>query len=395
MLGVSTERLYYHDSYLSAFEAAFDTEFASVPADPCRVYLARTAFYPASGGQPHDLGTLGGQPVINVIDEGDRIMHVTAGPVALADVVSAAIDWDRRYDHMQQHTGQHLLSAVFAGRFGSPTLSFHMGSEVSTIELGTPELSPAQLEEAERHANLLANEGRPVRICFENAADAGGLRKPSDRSGVLRIVEIEGLDRSACGGTHVRSSSEIAPLQIRRVEKIRGNLRVEFVCGLRALARARQDFRLLSGLARQSATPIDNLPEHFAALRLRLTAAEKDRQKLSVELARREGGELYAAAAVAGDGVRRAMLRVPAIDEAARAKAQAFTAQSKAVLLVLAEEPPGVLIACSADAGVSAGAILKQVLAAAGGRGGGAATLAQGSLPSAQTGDALAAALGF
>jgi len=126
-----------------------------------------------------------------------------------------------------------------------------------------------------------------------------------------------------------------------------------------------------------------------------LTAAEKDRQKLSVELARREGGELYAAAAVAGDGVRRAMLRVPAIDEAARAKAQAFTAQSKAVLLVLAEEPPGVLIACSADAGVSAGAILKQVLAAAGGRGGGAATLAQGSLPSAQTGDALAAALGF
>jgi alanyl-tRNA synthetase len=392
MLGVSTERLYYNDSYLSEFEAQICRE----PSDPCRIYLDRTAFYPTSGGQPHDLGTLGGQPVVEVVDEGDRIAHVTTAPLASSsNTVAASIDWARRYDHMQQHTGQHLLSAVFAERFGYQTLSFHMGGEVSTIELGATELSDSQVNEVERQANLIANESRPVHIRFEDAADVAGLRKASERAGTLRIVEIEGLDRSACGGTHVRSSSETAPLQIRKTEKIRGNVRLEFVCGLRAVARAKQDFRVLSDLARQSASPIDKLPEQFAALRLRLAAAEKDRQRLSVEAARREGEELYEEASLSPEGIRRARLHVPSIDEAVRAKAQAFTAQPKAVLLVLAEEPPGVLIACSPDAGLNAGAILKQVLAAAGGRGGGAATLAQGSLPNAQVGGALADALGF
>jgi alanyl-tRNA synthetase len=392
MLGVSTERLYYNDSYLSEFEAQISGE----PGDPCRIYLNRTAFYPTSGGQPHDLGTLGGQPVVEVVDEGDRIAHVTTAPLASSsNTVAASIDWARRYDHMQQHTGQHLLSAVFAERFGYQTLSFHMGGDVSTIELGATELSDSQVNEVERQANLIANESRPVHIRFEDAADVAGLRKASERAGRLRIVEIEGLDRSACGGTHVRSSSETAPLQIRKTEKIRGNVRLEFVCGLRAVARAKQDFRVLSDLARQSASPIDKLPEQFAALRLRLAAAEKDRQRLSVEAARREGEELYEEASLSPEGIRRARLHVPSIDEAVRAKAQAFTAQPKAVLLVLAEEPPGVLIACSPDAGLNAGAILKQVLAAAGGRGGGAATLAQGSLPNAQVGDALADALGF
>ncbi len=395
MLGVSTERLYYTDSYLTAFDASIDPTFPLQPGGPCRIYLTKTAFYPTSGGQPHDLGTLGGQAVLEVIDEGDRIAHLTAGPIHSSSAVTGVIDWDRRYDHMQQHTGQHLLSAVFAERLGFPTLSFHMGSEVSTIELGAPELSDSQLQEAERRANLAANEARPVRVHFENAAEAEGLRKASERSGILRIIEIEGLDRSACGGTHVRSSSETAPLLIRKAEKIRGNVRIEFVCGLRAVARARQDFRLLADLARQTASPIDKLPEHMAALRLRLSAAEKDRQKLGMELARREGGELYAATPAAADGIRRARLAVSAIDETARAQAQAFTAQPKAILILIAADSSGVLVACSADSGVNAGATLKQVLTAAGGKGGGAATLAQGNLPDPAVANALAAALGF
>jgi alanyl-tRNA synthetase len=392
MLEVLTERLYYHDSYLAEFEAQFSAD----PTDSCRIYLDRTAFYPTSGGQPHDKGTLGGQKIVDVIDEGDRIAHVTAGPLALSSApIAATVDWSRRYDHMQQHTGQHLLSAVFSEGFGYPTLSFHMGGDVSTIELGTPELSEAQIDEATQQANRIANEGRPVLVRFEEAADATGLRKPSERSGTLRIVEIAGFDRSACGGTHVRSSSETAPLLVRKVEKIRGNVRLEFVCGLRAVARAQQDFRLLSDLARQSATPIDKLPEHSAALRLRLASAEKERQRLSLELARREGEELYAATPIASDGKHRAKLQVQSIDEITRAKAQAFAAKPQAVLLVLAEDPPGVLIACSADAELNAGVILKQVLTAAGGKGGGAATLAQGSLPNVQVGDVLASALGF
>jgi alanyl-tRNA synthetase len=388
---VSTERLYYQDSYLSTFEA----QPSAGTGDCCRIYLNRTAFYPTSGGQPHDLGILGGQQVVEVVDEGGCIAHITAGPVSLSDTVIATVDWARRYDHMQQHTGQHLLSAVFAERFGFQTLSFHMGSELSTIELDASELSETQLDEVERQANVIASESRPVRIWFEDAALVTGLRKPSERSGMLRIVEIDGLDRSACGGTHVRSSSETAPLQIRKAEKIRGNIRIEFVCGLRAVARAKQDFRVLSDLARQNASPIDKLPEQFSALRIRLAAAEKDRQKLSIELARREGGELYIETPASNDGIRRAQLRVASIDEPVRMKAQAFTAHPKAVLLVLAQETPGVLIACSSDSGLNAGAILKQVLAAVGGRGGGAATLAQGSLPDDRVADSLAAALGF
>ena len=386
-----TERLYYHDSYVSSFEASV----TGVESDGRRVYLNRTAFYPTSGGQPHDLGTLDGVPVVDVIDEGERIALVLATPLPAVESVTGSIDWGRRYDHMQQHTGQHLLSAVFAERFGCPTVSFHLGGEVSTIDLGVDVLSPEQLEEAERNANLIAAQSRPVAIKFEDSEAAEGLRKPSERSGLLRIIEIEGLDRSACGGTHVRSTSETAPLLIRKIEKMRGNVRLEFVCGLRALARVRHDFRIASELARQSASSINLLPEHFAALRQRLTDAEKDRQKLSLELARREGGELYASTVPGSDGIRRIRLQVQVLDEAVRAKAQSFAVQARGVVLVLAEEPPGVLIVCSPDTGLNAGAILKEILARSGGRGGGAATLAQGSLPDAAAGDALAAALGF
>jgi alanyl-tRNA synthetase len=387
---VSTERLYYHDCYVSSFEATV----VRVTQTNC-VYLDRTAFYPTSGGQPHDLGTLGGQLVLDVIDEGAAIAHQLAGPLAEQQVVSGLIDWSRRYDHMQQHTGQHLLSAVFAEQFGCPTVSFHMGSEVSTIELATDVLSDAQLEEAERHANAVAGQSRPVHISFEDAGSVEGLRKPSDRVGLLRIIEIEGLDRSACGGTHVHSTSETGPLQIRKTEKIRGNVRVEFVCGLRALAAAKQDFRVASELARQSASAVSALPEYFAGLRQRLTIAEKERHKLSLELARREGEHLYASAVPGDDGLRRIRLLCKTLDEGVRVKAQAFAAQPRTVALVLAEEPPGVLIACSSDAGLNAGAILKRTLAEAGGRGGGAATLAQGSLPDSAVADTLAAALGF
>jgi len=174
--------------------------------------------------------------------------------------VEGAVDWQRRYDHMQQHTGQHLLSAVFIELFQFPTLSFHLGSDVSTIELGTKELTDEQVQRVERRTNELVWEARPVRVSFEDAGTAQGLRKASARSGTLRVIEIADLDRSACGGTHVRSTSEVGPVQIRRSEKIRGNLRVEFVCGLRAIRSARRDFKTLAELSKQFAVPPDQLP---------------------------------------------------------------------------------------------------------------------------------------
>jgi alanyl-tRNA synthetase len=390
-----TERLYYTDPYLREFHA----RVMDGGEDGRRIYLDRTAFYPASGGQPHDLGTINGVQVVEVIDEGERIAHILAAGgasgLSRSEEADCRIDWPRRYDHMQQHTGQHLLSAVLVERFGFPTLSFHMGAETSSIELGTPEFTESQIEEAERRAQELVWAARPVAIAFEEAAAVQGLRKPSERTGALRIIEIEGVDRSACGGTHVRSTAELGPIQIRKSEKIRGNVRIEFVCGQRAQRRARQDYRLLTELTRLTSVAIDSLPGHVATMRDRLTEAEKGRQRLALDLAGRDAEALYDSTAPGPDGVRRAVWLVPAIGPEERTKAAAYTRRGRALVLIAGTNPMAALVAASEDAGVDAGAVLKKVLTAVGGRGGGSPTLAQGSVPDAQALDAVVAALGI
>lgn len=391
MLEVATERLYYLDSYLTEFEG----EVLDISADGRRVFLDRTAFYPASGGQPYDVGELGGQQVLEVADDEDgRVAHVLAGPL-MGGRVTGKIDWTRRYDHMQQHTGQHLLSAVLLDLFQFPTLSFHMGDQVSTIELGAKEISEQQLDGAETRANELARAARPVTVSFEDAGSVEGLRKQSQRTGTLRIIEIEGVDKSACGGTHVRSLAETLPVLTRKIEKVRGNVRLEFVCGGRAIQRARQDFKVLQELARQTATALDKLPEWMAAMKERLGEAEKDRQRLGAELAQREGREEYAATVPSQDGIRRVQWQVERIGEAERLKALAYVAGVRSVALIVGKQPAGVLIACSTDSAVDAGTILKKTLAEFGGRGGGSATLAQGSAPDEAFIRALAGKLGL
>ncbi len=370
-----TERLYYDDCYLREFHA----RVVETADDGKRVYLDRTAFYPTSGGQPFDVGTLGGVAVREVIDEEDRIAHLLDAPVAVGPV-DARIDWERRRDHMQQHTGQHLLSAVLIELFGIPTVSFHMGAVTSNIEVGAPQLDAARIEQAEERCAEIVAEARPVVISYEDSSAELGLRKASARSGTLRIVSIDGLDRSACGGTHVKSTAEIGPLLIRKLEKIRGNVRIDFVCGLRAIRRARQDFRTLSEISRLVSVPFEETPALVAAQVEKAKSLEKISKSLAAELAKREGGELYAATLADSSGIRKATQR-GAIDDAMRARAQAFVAGAKAVFLAISENPPSVLMAASADSGVHAGDRVKAAVTAAGGRGGGNAGLAQGSVP--------------
>jgi alanyl-tRNA synthetase len=377
-----TERLYYSDSYLSEFRA----RVIEADSTGLRVTLDRTAFYPTSGGQPFDVGTLSGARVMEVIDEGDRVTHVLDAPLTAGDV-EGHIDWSRRFDHMQQHTGQHLLSAVFEELYSMPTLSFHLGVESSTIDIGASALAPDRIDRVEDRCAEIVAQARPVTVSFEDAASAAGLRKESQRTGVLRIVSIADLDRSACGGTHVRSTAEIGPLFIRKLEKIRGNVRVEFVCGGRALRQVRGDYRLLSEIGRTLSVPFERAPELIAAQAARLKALEKSSQHLAGELAVREGRELHASTAPDADGLRRAtqhITRPGLIDDAMRARAQAFTAAGSAVFLAICEDPPSLLLAASPDSGIHAGDRLKAALAAAGGRGGGNPSLAQGSVPSAE-----------
>lgn len=370
-----TERLYYRDCYLREFQArVVDT------ADrENRVYLDRTAFYPASGGQPFDTGVLGGLAVKEVVDEGDRIAHILESPLKETEV-NGRIDWPRRFDHMQQHTGQHLLSAVLMELFEIPTLSFHMGGAVSTIEVGAETIDRQKIEEIEERCADLVAAAQPVAITLEDSSSDLGLRKESGRTGTLRIVSIEGLDRSACGGTHVRSTAEIGPVLIRKLDKIRGHARIEFVCGLRALRQAREDFRNLSEISRVLSVPLEDTPALVAAQSDKTKALEKTCQRLAMDLSQREGWELYGSMAPDDQGIRRIVQHGP-IDDAMRSRAQAFAAGSKSFFLAICDSPPSLLLAVSADSGIHAGERVKAVVTAAGGRGGGNRTLAQGSVP--------------
>jgi alanyl-tRNA synthetase len=224
---MSTERLYYRDSRLIEFTASV----TGSSDGGCRVYLDRTAFYPESGGQPHDTGTVNGIHVVDIIDEDDgRIAHVLAAPLdcAAGSEVHGAVDWVRRFDHMQQHTGQHLLSAVLMELYGAQTVGFHLSAEYATIDLAVNGLDPAPIAAAESRANHIVFENRAVAVSFEDASAGPALRKPSARDGELRIITIDGFDRSACGGTHVSATGEIGPILVRKVERAHQSIRLSF-----------------------------------------------------------------------------------------------------------------------------------------------------------------------
>jgi alanyl-tRNA synthetase len=372
-----TERLYYQDSYLSSFTA----QVLRTASNGTVAYLDRTAFYPASGGQPFDNGLIAGVPVIAVVDEGQEIAHQLAAPVSLS-AVDASIDWKRRFDHMQQHSGQHLLSAIFAEHFGLHTVSFHLGPESSTIDLEAPAVALETVREAELRANQVVFENRPVTVEFHAAAGAQGLRKPSEREGTLRVIVIEGLDRSACGGTHVRATGEIGPILIRKIEKIRQTVRLEFLCGARAVRRARSDYESLARAAQAFSAPLDEVPALINAQLETARAADKTRRKLELDLAINRGRELYESTPTGPDGLRRAAhVCAKGSMEELRAVAQSFTSHPKAVFLALVDHPPSVLYAASEDSGINAGQALKQALMETGGRGGGSARIAQGTVP--------------
>ena len=385
-----TNRLYYTDAYRTTFSASV----VDRSDDGLRIYLDETAFYPTSGGQQHDRGLLGSMTVVDVVDEEDRIAHVLSLPLDAARTrLDGLIDWNRRFDHMQQHTGQHLLSAVFEDLFGAKTLSVHFGPDYSTLDVDAESISRTQLVAGGERANAIVAEGRPVSVTFEDSAAASGLRKAPDRAGTLRIVSIAGIDRSACGGTHVRSTSEIGTVLLRSVEKVRKSTRIEFVCGLRAVRRARKDFESLAAIGASLSASLDDAAGLVAAQSERLKEGDNARKKLEKDLAVFRARERYDAATVDANGVRTIVVRDAGSIDELRALAQAAFSLPKVVVVGALNSPPSVLVAASEDSGVDAGKLLKERLAAAGGRGGGSPRLAQGSVPDVAAVDAVVASL--
>ncbi len=389
-----TTRLYYTEPYRTSFDARVvaceDVE------GRVHVILDQTAFYPTSGGQPFDTGTLGGAAVTEVIDREDgAIAHVVSGRFAAGEVVAGAIDWARRFDHMQQHTGQHVLSAAFDRLAGARTESFHMGATAATIDLGK-EVSPRQIAQAEDEANRIVWEDRPVAIRFASAAEAAAmpLRKESARTGPLRLIDIEGFDLSACGGTHVARTGGIGIIAITGWEKFRGGTRVEFLCGGRGLARLRSWRDAFAATQKHLSVPAEELAAAVERLqnegKLQQRTLRGMQERLAVHEAqsllargRNVGGRIVIAESI--DGWDAQGLKVMAVAAAA--------AEPRAAIALFTTSTPALaVIARGASGGIDAGGVLKALSARFGGKGGGKPDLAQGGGLTATAADLVAAA---
>jgi alanyl-tRNA synthetase len=423
-----TERLYYTDSYLTEFEAVLLEVSAAG-----HLYFDRTAFYPTSGGQACDFGSLcvldgeaqydsgaqrdGGLKFANlevtaVHDDGDRIAHVTRPQTGLALTAGlklrGRIEWQRRFDHMQQHSGQHLLSAVFQSQLGLSTESVHFGTESSTLDLdlgsgsgssgrgsgtGASTLSAEDCARVVRRANRIITENRPLSVSMEASEQATALRKPSARAGELRIISIADLDRSACGGTHVRFTGEIGSIALRKIERVRQGVRVEFLCGARASERASRDYELLARAGASLSTAIDDVPVQVQTKLDELKAQEARLRQTQAHLVRYRARELYDATPADADGCKRHLERTLPLSES-REIGLEFTNSPRSLFAAISA-PLTLQLTVSEDSGVHAGQWLKGALATGGGRGGGSARAAQGTFAEPEALFSALRALGF
>jgi alanyl-tRNA synthetase len=391
-----TERLYYTDAYLRAFTARVTEIISPGGGVAGGVVLDRTAFYPTSGGQPHDLGTLDRRPVVDVVDAGASIVHVLDGPdpsggFAAGASVAGEVEWTRRFDHMQQHTAQHLLSALFLDVAGAQTVSVHLG-ESCTLDLDVASLEPDLVRRVEDAANAIVFETRPVSVRFVEAseAEALGLRRPAGRTGTLRVVEIAGCDRSACGGTHVRSTGELGPVLIRRWERSRGRTRAEFLAGWRAVRDYRWKHALVGEWSARLTVRDRELGDALERMVQETRARERALQDARKRLLRYEAAERVAAIPAGPEG-RVARLVFPSRDgDEVRALLREMTALTPAVVMAGVTETGRVWSGRAPGAGPDLAAVLARACRAAGGRAGGSAEFAQGAVP---PGDAVARAL--
>ncbi len=386
-----TQRLYYHDSFLYDFDARV---VESVEREGKHaIVLDRTAFYPTSGGQVHDTGLLiladkREVPVVEVADEDEgRVFHYTSEPVAEGTTIQGRIDSVRRRDHMQQHSGQHVLSAAFLRLFNMPTVSFHMGEESCTVDLDASSLSAAQAQKVELLANEIIGEDRPVAISFVSLDQARllGLRKlPPKQTGELRLIDIHDFDLTACGGTHVRATGQVGAILLRKIEKVKQGVRVEFVCGLRAVSTARKDYSTLTEAAALYSSHIHDVPQQVRKSLEDTKSAAKTQHRLLEELA-----GLYAEGMLAKATGSPRVVRASFVDRDAifiKLLAQKLTAGQTEVVAFLASGvgQPTLVFAQSPGQKFNMGQLMKEAMAELGGRGGGSADLAQGGLPAGE-----------
>ena len=304
-------KLFENDSYLTRFTARVLS--CAQGKKGYDVTLDQTAFFPEGGGQPYDTGTLGGVQVLEVHDRGGQIVHTCAGPLEVGSQVEGIVDWERRLDHMQQHSGEHIVSGLAHAKYGCDNVGFHMGSDVVTIDLNV-ELDQQQLEELELEANRYLWQDRPVQLLYPTADELERMDYRSKKAiqGQVRIVTFPGADTCACCGTHVRSAGQVGLIKLLSVQRFRDGVRIELVCGGRALryvnamvAQNRHISNLLSTKAAETGRGVERLLEENHQLKARLTAMEDARFRALAEQYTGAGDVLLFEEGLTPDGLRR------------------------------------------------------------------------------------------
>ncbi|HYE64310.1 MAG TPA: DHHA1 domain-containing protein [Pyrinomonadaceae bacterium] len=380
---MTTQRLYYDDSHLTEFEARVIAVTPRV-SGWAAVMLDRTAFYPTGGGQPSDTGSLGNARVVECIDEEAGVLHVVQGraPEVGATVVGH-VDWPRRLDHLQQHTGQHILSQAFVALFQAETRSFRMMERVSEIDLALDHPTDERIERAVELANKIIWEDRPVhvrQVTMEEAAQLP-LRKDSAREGELRIIEIEGFDLSPCGGTHAKRTGEVGLIAVRAWERAKGMTRIEFAAGGRALADYRRANRTARSVAAMFSVGRDEA--HASVARLIEENKQLTRRVRALEeiAARVEADELLDEAASRSDSVKVIVRIFDGRDvDSLKRLALCIIAHPKTIVLFGSRDGDAarLVFARSADAPGDMNALMREACTMLEGRGGGRADMAQG-----------------
>jgi alanyl-tRNA synthetase len=369
-----TKRLYFEDAYQKEFEAAVVArlDYKGRPA----LVLDQTCFYPESGGQPADRGTIDGANIIQVIEDGEKIIHVLDKDLA-ALRIRGAIDWGRRFDHMQQHSGQHILSQSFIELLDGETRSFHLGEESSTLEIGLKEISESDADRVESRANEIIFEDRAIKTYFvpEDKIFTVPLRRPPEKKGLVRVVEVAGFDYSACGGTHCRRTGEVGLIKINTWDKIRGNIRFEFLCGRRALQDYAWKNRSLIALGQKLSAHEKDIPASVEKMLQENKQSRKRMKQLQEQLAVYEAREIIARAA---GSIIKEIWTDKTPEEGKLLALNVIRAGEFAVLFgIRGEENDRLIFASSAKLPLDMRELLPVVFSRAGGKGGGSPTLVE------------------
>ena len=374
-----TERLYYSDSHLIEFEARV-VDVTDRVSGWTAIVLDRTAFYPTGGGQPSDTGTLNGSRVVECIDDGEQgVLHVVQGPAPGPDaIVSGRVDWPRRLDHIQQHTGQHILSQAFVTLFNAPTKSFRVLDASCEIDVELSNPTTEVIERAVELANNVIWEDRSITILNVTSAEAAELplRKGPAREGELRLIEIEGFDLTPCGGTHAYRTGEVGMIAVPSWERAKGLTRIEFVAGTRALA----DYRKANKSAREIAALFSTGREDAPHLAAQLVEENKElhrRVRTLEEMA--AGVEAEKLLATAAGGVI-GQIFDGRDAESLKKLAHALVANPQTIALLGSrdKDTARLVFARSVDAQGDMSALMREACAMLDGRGGGKPELAQG-----------------